>query len=158
MFSPRSVRIVLPASLILLSGLVACSDADSTTSPGAIATINVNAPDNATSGQSFTIDVGATAVGISGVHNGFVTVTVPAPLTVTAADPEAGTTASFSSGSASWNLGTLDAFTNSVLHLTVVGTLPNGSGGQLATISASLTADSISAGDAVASDSVQINP
>src|SRR4030095_15643840 len=97
MASSRSVRILLPAVLLLLSGLVACSDADSTTSPGAIATINVNAPDTATNGQPFTVDVGATAVGISGVHNGFVTVTVPAPLTITAADAEAGTTGRFSS-------------------------------------------------------------
>jgi hypothetical protein len=104
------------------------------------------------------VDVSATNVGIAGVHNGFVSVTVPAPLTITAADPEAGTAASFTSGSASWNLGTLDSNTNSVLHLTVVGTLPNGSVGQLVTVTASLTADAISPGDAVASDSVQINP
>jgi hypothetical protein len=158
MFRSTFRRTLLPAVLILLTGLVACSDNDTTTSPGAIASINVNAPDTATNGQSFTVDVNATAVGISGVHNGFVNIAVPAPLAIMAVDPEAGTTASFSAGSASWNLGTLDANTNSVLHLTIMGTLPNGSSGQLATITATLTADGISAGEAVASDSVQVNP
>ena len=158
MFSSRSTRTLLPAVLILLTGLVGCSDNDATTSPGAIASINVNAPDTATNGQTFNVDVLATAVGIAGVHNGFVNVTVPAPLTIMAADPDAGTTASFSPSSATWNLGTLDANTNSTLHVTVMGTLPTGSAGQLVTITASLTADGISAGDAVASDSVQVNP
>ena len=39
-----------------------------------------------------------------------------------------------------------------------MGNLPAGSTGQAVTITASLTADGINAGDAVASDSVQINP
>jgi len=84
--------------------------------------------------------------------------TVPAPLTVQATSPSSGTTASFTTGSATWNLGTLDANSNSSLHLTLMGNLPAGSTGQAVTITASLTADGINAGDAVASDSVQINP
>lgn len=158
MHSSRSRRFLVPLSLFLAIGLVSCSKNDTTTSPGAIATITVNAPDSAQNGQSFSVTVHSTAIGISGVHNGHVSVTVPAPLAVTAVDDSPGTSASFTTGSATWDLGTLDANTSSDLHITMVGTLPPGSAGQLVTISASLTADSISAGDAVASDSIQINP
>jgi hypothetical protein len=122
-----------------------------------LASITVTAPATAKSGQSFTIDVNATKVGVQGVHNGMVTVTIPAPLTVTAVDPSAGTTATFTSGSVSWNLGTLDSNSNSTLHITVVGTLPSGSTGQMLTVQASLMADGIRAGDAVAQDTVQLN-
>lgn len=150
-------RRLIPACLLLIFGPIACKN-DTTTSPGAIASLTVNAPDSATSGQSFTVDVNATAIGIAGVHHGQVTVTFPSPLTVTAVDPSPGTTATNTSGSASWSLGTLDSNSNSTLHVTVVGTLPAGSMGQLVTVTASMTADSINPGDLVSSDSVQINP
>lgn len=156
---PRSTRFLVPLAAFLLIGLVSCKENnDTTTAPGAIASLTVNAPDSATNGQSFTIDVNATAVGISGVHNGHVNVTVPSPLTVTAVSDSAGTTATFTSGSASWDLGTLDANSNSTLHVTVTGALPTGSTGQLVTVTATMTADGIGAGDLVSSDSIQINP
>ncbi|HEY4229987.1 MAG TPA: hypothetical protein VGO79_07425 [Thermoanaerobaculia bacterium] len=155
---PRSTRSLLWVVPFLVTGLVSCSKSDTTTAPGAIATVTVNAPDTATSGQSFDVTVDATAVGVNNVHNGVVQVTVPAPLTVQATSPSSGTTASFTTGSATWNLGTLDSNSNSSLHLTLMGNLPPGSNGQGVTITASLTADGINAGDAVASDSVQINP
>ncbi len=152
---PRLLRFAIPA--FALCAVFACKNNDTTTAPGAIASVTVNAPDTAKSGQSFTIDVNATNVGVQGVHNGMVTVTVPAPLIVTAVDPPAGTTASFNSGTATWNLGTLDSNSNETLHVTVVGTLP-GPAPQTLTVQASLTADGINAGDAVAQDTVQLNP
>jgi len=153
---PRFLRFVVPA--LLLVGFGSCKNNDTTTAPGAIASITVNAPDSTRSGQGFNIDVNATAVGINNVHNGHVNVTVPAPLQVTAADPAAGTNATFTSGSVSWNLGTLDSNSNAHLNVSVTSSLPPGSMGQLVTVTASLTADGINAGDAVATDTVQVNP
>jgi hypothetical protein len=153
---PRILRLAIP--VVALCALFACKNNDTTTAPGAIASVTVNAPDTAKSGQSFTVDVNATNVGVQGVHNGMVSVTVPAPLTVTAVDPSAGTTATFTSGSVTWNLGTLDSNSNSTLHITVVATLPTGSAAQMLTIQATLTADGIRAGDAVAQDTVQLSP
>lgn len=154
----RSPRILLWVLPFLVFGLVSCSKNDTATAPGAIASLTVKAPDSATSGQSFTVGIDATAVGINNVRNVLVNVTVPAPLTVTAVGPSGGETASFTSNSASWNIGILDSNTNSHLGVTVVGTLPPGSPVQAMAITASMTADGINAGDAVASDSVQINP
>ncbi len=155
---PRLTRSLLWVVPFLITGLVSCSKSDTTTAPGAIATVTVDAPDTATSGQSFDVTVNATAIGVNNVQNGVVQITVPAPLTVQATNPSSGTTATFTSGSATWNLGTLDSNSNSNLHLTLMGTLPAGSNGQAVTITASLTANGINAGDAVASDSVQLNP
>jgi len=161
---PRPVRSLLwiwivPCLVIGVIGLASCKNNDTTTAPGAVANVTVNAPDSATSGQGFDVTVNATAVGVANVQNAHVNVTLPAPLTVTAVNPSPGETASFTASTASWDIGTLDSNTNSNLHLTVVGTLPAGSpGGVSATISATLTATGINAGDAVASDTVQINP
>ena len=152
---PRSLLWVVP---FLFIGFLSCSKSDTTTAPGALANVTVNAPDSATSGQNFDVTVNATAIGVNNVKNGVVQVTVPAPLTVQAVNLSAGTTASFTTGSATWTLGTLDANTNSNLHLTIMGNLPPGSNGQAVTITASMTGDGINPGDAVASDSVQLNP
>jgi len=92
---PRSTRSLLWVVPFLFIGVVSCSKSDTTTAPGALATVTVNAPDTATSGQSFDVTVDATAVGVNSVHNGIVQVTVPAPLTVQATSPSSGTTASF---------------------------------------------------------------
>lgn len=153
---PRILRFALPA--VALGALFACKNNGTTTGPGAIASVTATAPDSAKSGQSFTIDVNATNVGVQGVHNGHVDVAVPAPLAVTAVDPSAGTTASFSGGTVSWNLGTLDSNSNSHLHITAVGTLMPGAPSQSVTIQASLTADGIRAGDAIAQATVVITP
>jgi len=153
---PRFLRFALPVAA--LCALFACKNNDVTTAPGALASITTNAPDNAMSGQPFTIDVNATNVGVQGVHNTMVTVTVPAPLTITAVDPPAATTASFSGATATWNVGTLDSNSNETLHVTVVGTLAPGSAPQTLTVQASLTADGVRAGDAVSTDTVVLNP
>ena len=112
---PRHTRSLLWVVPFLVVGIVSCSKSDTTTAPGAIATVTLNAPDTATSGQSFDVTVDATAVGVNNVHNGLVTVMVPTPLTVQAASPSSGTTASFTSGSATWNLGTLDSNSGIIL-------------------------------------------
>jgi hypothetical protein len=83
---------------------------------------------------------------------------VPAPLTVTSVSAPSGETASFTSGSATWDIGSLDSNSNSALHITMTGNLPPGAPGQAVTITATMTADGINAGDSVASDSVQLNP
>ena len=144
--------------LFALCVFFGCKNNDTTTSPGAIASVTVNAPDSATSGQTFTIDVSATNVGIAGVHNGHVSVTLPSALTVNSVDPSPGTTATFTPATVSWALGTLDSNTSSTLHVSVTGTLPPGSVAQTLTIQGSLTADGINAGDVVASDTMQLNP
>lgn len=153
---PRFLRFAIP--MTMLCGIYACSDTDTTTAPGAIASLSVDAPSSATSGQSFDVRVVAQNIGVSGIHNGHVNLSFPAPLVVSAVDPSPGTTATFTASSVSWALNTLDSNTNSTLHATVTGTLAAGSAAQTLTIQGTLTADGIRAGDAVAQDTVQLNP
>lgn len=146
---------------VLLLGLLACEDSKTTTGPGAIATVRFNAPNSVTSGQSFRVDVDILNIGINGVHNGRVDVTLPAPLTIVSIDASPGTSATFSNGSgaaASWTLNTLDSNSQSSLHITTTGTLPSGSGAMSLTLRAALTADGIRAGDAVASATMMLMP
>jgi len=154
--SPRSVRFAVAG--LFLVGVLACEDNKVTTAPGAVASVMFNAPDAAKSGQSFTIDVNALNVGVNGIHNGHVDVTLPAPLMVLSADPSPGTTATFSTSAVSWNLGTLDSNSQSRLHVGVVGTLPAGSAAQSLTVNAMLTADGIHPGDAIAHATIQLAP
>ena len=88
---------------------------------------------------------------------------MPVPLTVSAVDDSAGTTASFTNSTGggaqvSWNLGTLDSNTQSTLHITATGTLAAGAAAQTLTVRATLTADGIGAGEVVAEDNVQLLP
>jgi hypothetical protein len=160
---PRSllVRLFLPAAL--LAGAVACSDStDVTGSGGALGRVEVRAPDNATSGTAFNVDINATNVGVEGIHNGAVQITLPAPLSVNSVDPSAGTQATFSNSGAgatvSWTLNTLDSNTNSSLRINTTGTLLPAQPAQTLRIQASMTADGIRAGDAVAFKDVQLSP
>ncbi len=149
----------LSAAVLLIA--TACKDSGTTTAPGAIANLSIDAPGTVQSGQSFTIDVGAVNVGINNIHNGAVAVTLPAPLQVSSADGSSGTTASFSNGSGAtvtWNLGTLDSNSQSRLHISAMGILPSGSSAQTLTIRAMMTADGIKPGDAVAEQNVQLTP
>jgi hypothetical protein len=155
------LRIAVPA--ILLAALaIGCNDSDTTTAPGSVANVSIDAPQSARSGETFTIDVAAVAVGINNVHNGRVEVTLPAPLQVVSADPSAGTSATFSNvgggGTVSWILNTLDSNSQSRLHVATMGMLPAGSAAQTLTVRASLTGDGIRPGDAVANDSLQLMP
>jgi len=157
------LRIAVPAILCALAGLAsACNDNNTTTAPGSIANVSIDAPQSARSGETFTIDVGAIAVGVNNVHNGQVVVTLPAPLQVISVDASAGTSATFSNAggtaTVSWTLNTLDSNSQSRLHIATMGLLPSGSSAQTLTVRASLTGDGIRPGDAVANDSFQLMP
>jgi hypothetical protein len=154
------LRIAIPA-VLLAAAASACKDSDTTTAPGSVANVNIDAPQSARSGETFTIDVSAVAVGINNVHNGRVDVTLPAPLQVQSADASDGSAAFSNSAfgaTVSWVLNTLDSNSQSRLHVRTVGILPSGSGAQTLTVRASLTGDGIRAGDAVANDSLQLMP
>lgn len=159
----RIPRLALPAVLLAAAAAsFACKDSDTTTAPGSVANVGIDAPQSARSGETFTIDVSAVAVGINNVHNGRVEVTLPAPLQVQSAGASTGTSATFSNSPAgstvSWVLNTLDSNSQSRLHIQTSGVLPAGSGVQTLTVRASLTGDGIRAGDAVANDSLQLMP
>jgi hypothetical protein len=155
----RILRFAIPVLLMVV--VSACKDSDTTTAPGSLANVTINAPGSVPSGQSFTIDLAATAVGVSNVQNGQVTVTLPSPLIVSSVDASSGTSATFTNGTGAtvtWTLGALDANTQSTLHVNVAGTLPSGSAAQSLTLQAVLTATGIGAGDATAQTSVQLMP
>jgi hypothetical protein len=155
------LRLAIPAALLAATA-TACKDSDTTTAPGSVATVSIDAPQSARSGETFTIDVSAVAIGINNVHNGRVEVTLPAPLQVQSADASGGTSATFANSSAgatvTWVLNTLDSNSQSRLHVQTMGTLPAGSSAQTLMVRASLTGDGIHAGDAVANDSLQLMP
>jgi Domain of unknown function DUF11 len=153
---PGYFRYVVPA--ILMAGFLACKGSDTTTSPGALANVTLNGPSSATSGQSITLDLAATAVGVNNVQNGIVTVTVPSPFVANSVNASSGTSAAISGGTVTWTLGTLDSNSQSTLHISVTGTIPPGSASQSVTFQATLTATGINAGEAVASATVQLNP
>ena len=153
----RIFRFAAPA--ILLAGLaVACHNSDTAAGNGALGRVSVSAPDNVTSGQAFDVEIDALNIGVQGIHNGVVTVNVPAPLVVNSVAPSGGTQATFSGGTVTWTLNTLDSNTQSTLHINATGTLPAGAAPMNVTIQASLVADGIRAGDAVATDTFQLNP
>ena len=147
--------------VLLTLGLAACHDSKTTTAPGALANVALNAPSSVSSGQGFTIDVSAVTVGVNNVHNAGVSVTLPAPFTVSAADASSGTSATFVSGSGAsvtWTLGTLDSNSQARLHIQTMGVLPAGAGAMSLSVSATLTADGIHPGDAVANATIQLTP
>ncbi|MDQ2869729.1 MAG: hypothetical protein M3S32_03225 [Acidobacteriota bacterium] len=148
-------------SILLILALAGCHDRETSTAPGALANVRVDAPESARSGETFTIDVSAVTVGINNVRNGRVEVMLPAPLSVVSVEASSGTAATFSNGaggSVSWNLNTLDSNSQSRLHIQTTGVLPSGSVAQSLTIRASMTADGVHSGDAVAQDTVQLLP
>lgn len=138
--------------------LTACKGSDTTTSPGSLANVTINGPASAASGQSFSLDLAATAVGVNNVQNAQVSVTVPSPFVVNSVTASSGTNATSSGGAVIWTLGTLDSNSQSTLHVNVTGTLPAGSAAQTVTFQAQLIATGINPGDAVASTSVQLTP
>src|SRR5262249_38559938 len=158
---PFPIRLGLASAVLVGSpALVACEDSKTTTAPGVVASVRFNAPDNARSGQSFTVDVSAVNVGINGLHNGHVDVTLPSPLLVNSVDASPGTQATFSNASGatvSWTLNTLDSNSSSTVHINVTGMLPAGSPTPMSlTLRASLTADGVAPGDAVATATVML--
>jgi hypothetical protein len=162
MKASRLVPLAAAAAGVFALASLGCHDhSDTTTAPGAIATLTVDAPDTAHSGQTFDVAVRATAVGINNVHNGRVDVTLPAPLAVSSVNAPSGTSATFANGAGAtvtWDIGTLDSNSQSSLHVTTVGTLAAGAPAQTVTIQATMTADGIRPGDAVAQHNVQVTP
>ena len=151
-------RLAVPIlAFAALATLTACNNDDVTGANGALGRISVDAPDNATSGQNFNIQVTAEAIGVQNIDNGMVTVTVPAPLTIVGVqsdDPQ--TSATFNGNTVTWTLGTLDSNTQSVLTITVNGTTASQMTGLV--VSAQMTGNGINAGDAVATDTFNLNP
>lgn len=154
-------RLALP--LVLVPGFVACDDDDDITgSNRSLARVSVDAPDSSRSGNEFEIQVTAENIGISNIRNGRVDVTLPLPLLVMGVGTSAGTNATFTNGltggRVTWDLGTLDSNSQSRLNIRTVGILPAGQGSTRVTIEASLTGQSIGAGDAVAREEMTIEP
>lgn len=164
MKSFRVSRLAIPVLVLGLLGLAGCNDEnDITGTGGALATLLVDAPSSAVSGQPFDVAIRVTAVGVNNVHNGRVEVTLPAPLSVTAVSASPGTSGTFSNtagggAQATWMLNTLDSNTQSTLHITTVGVLAAGEPARSVTVQAVLTADGIPPGDADAQDAVQLTP
>jgi hypothetical protein len=149
--------------LLLVLSLVACSDDDDVTgSGGSLARVEIDAPSSATTGNAFEVQVKALNVGVSNIRNGRIDATFGVPLAILSVDTSPGTSASFSNGPTggriTWDLGTLDSNSESRLTVQTVGVLAPTQGSQTAMIDASMTAQGISAGDAVATDTVTINP
>ena len=154
---------ILPVLVLGFLGLTGCDDNDDITGTGgALATLLVDAPTSAVSGQPFDVAVRVTAVGVTNVQDGLVLATLPPPLAVTAVNASPGTSATFvnAGGGAvvTWDLNTLDSNTQSTLHITTTGTLAAGEPARTVTVLAALTADGISPGDAQAQDAVQLMP
>jgi len=145
-----ALLLVLPLSML---ALVACgNDNDVTGSGGALASLNLDVPETVHSGTAFNIGVSTTALGVTNVRNGVVTVTLPAGVTATSVDAEAGTSATTSGSTVSWTLNTLDSNTSSTLTIHAMGTLPAGAPNQSLEVQASMVADGISNGELVANE------
>jgi hypothetical protein len=141
----------------------ACRDNDEVTSANfSLVRLSVDAPDTARSGSSFGVEVRALNVGVAGVHDGHLTVTLPSPLTVISVEAPAGTSATFfngaSGGTVDWNLGTLDSNSQSKLEITAMGLLSPSEATRKVTVAATMTAQGIKPGDAVAQDDVTLTP
>ncbi len=165
MIRPRIARLaIFPALALAILGLTGCDDNnDISGSGGALATMMVDAPDSAVSGQPFDIAIRTNAIGIENIHNGRVQVTLPAPLSVTAVSASPGTSATFANttgggAQVTWELNTLDSNTQSTLHITTTGALAPGEAARSVTVQAVMTADGISAGDVDAQDALQLMP
>ena len=154
-------NLLLRPAVVLLAvlGLAGCNDDDGVTSSrGSLAAVEVEAPGTVQSGAEFGVDLSAANVGVSNIQNSRVDVTFDAPLTIVSVDPSSGSTATIVGNRIVWNLGTLDANTRSRLAARAMGVLAAGQASRTAMIRAELTGQGISAGDAVATDSVTINP
>ena len=158
-------RLRLPAALLLLAaglGAPACNNESVTGTGGALAQLEMDMPDTVRSGVPFHAGSSAANVGVEGVHEGVVTITLPAPLSITDVATSPGTSATFTNGgvgaTVTWNLHTLDSFTRSNLTIFSTATLPSGAAEQILTARASMVADGIGFGELVANDSFVLAP
>lgn len=160
----KNFRILcLAAGLVSLVAVGACSDnSDTTTGNLSVVRLTVDAPDTAKSGANFGVQVRTLNVGVAGIHDGHSTVTLPSPLTVISVQAPSGTSATFSNGASGgtvdWNLGTLDSNSQSTLDITAMGLLSPSEATRKLTVVATMTADGVKPGDAVAQDDVTLTP
>ena len=148
------------AAVLMLAAALGCNDDDNDVagSRGSLVSLDVDAPSFAQSGVEFGIQVNAGNVGFSNIRNGRVVITFETPLAPRSVDASAGTAATISGNSVSWDLQTLDSNTRSNLDIRVVGTLSPGENSRSARVRAELTGQGVSAGEAVADDFVTITP
>lgn len=153
----------LVLTLLLAATLSAASCGDNTDVTAAnqsLVRVSVDAPDTAKSASSFGVQVRALNLGVAGIHDGHVTITLPAPLTVLAVNASAGTTAAFTNGIAGgtvqWDMSTLDSNSQSKIDITTMGVLGTTEGTKRLTVVASMTAQGINPGDAIAQDDVTL--
>jgi hypothetical protein len=144
-----------------LVGISACHDnADVTSANLSLVRLMVDAPDIVKSGENFGVQVRAMNVGLAGVHEGHVTVTLPAPLTILSVAAPSGSSATFSNGisggTVNWDLGTLDSNSQEKLDITTRGVLAPTEGTKKLTVVATMIADGIKPGDAAAQDDVTL--
>ena len=162
---PATRRLRIPVLSALLAAAlftVACNNDDVAGSGGALARLEMDMPDTVYSGVPFDAGAAAANVGVEGVHDGVVTITLPAPLRITDVAASPGTSATFSNdgigSTVSWDLHTLDSNTRSTLTIYATATLPEGAPEQILTAQASMVADGISFGELVANDSFVLAP
>jgi hypothetical protein len=153
----------LVLTLLLAATLSAASCGDNkdvTAANQSLVQVSVDAPDTAKSGSTFGVQVRALNVGVAGIHDGRVTITLPSPLTVIAVDASAGTTATFTNGVAGgtvqWDLHTLESNSQSRIDITTMGVLGATEGTKRLTVVATMTAQGINPGDAIAQDDVTL--
>ena len=159
MFKPRVLWFVLGFASLL--GIAACHDnADVTSANLSLVRLMVDVPDIVKSGENFGAQVRAMNVGLAGVHEGHVTVTLPAPLTILSVAAPSGSSATFtngiSGGTVTWDLGTLDSNSQEKLDITTKGVLAPTESTKKLTVVATMVADGIKPGDAGAQDDVTL--
>jgi hypothetical protein len=162
---PATGRLPVRISLVVLLaslGAAACNNESVTGTGGALAQLEMDMPDTVHSGVPFDAGASAANVGVEGVHEGIVTIALPAPLRITDVATSPGTSATFSNDGVGatviWDLHTLDSFTRSNLTIHATATLPGGAPEQILTAQASMVADGISFGELVANDSFVLAP
>ena len=161
MRASRWFRMALFPLPLIVAGFAACNNDDVSGTGGALARLEMDMPDTVRSGVPFDAGASAAAVGVENVHDGVVTITLPAPLRITDVTASPGTSATFSNvglATVTWTLRTLDSNTRSTITIYATGTLPPGAGEQLLTAQAAMVADGISLGELVANDSFVLAP
>jgi hypothetical protein len=158
----RFLWVVIGAVLVaaILSAAACGDNKDVTAANQSLVQVAVDAPDTAKSGSSFGVQVRALNVGVAGIHEGHMAVTLPSPLAVISVSAPAGTSATFTNGIAGgtvqWNMATLDSNTQAKLDITTMGLLAPTDGTKRLTVVASMTAQGIMSGDVVAQDDVTL--
>lgn len=140
---------------------VSCGDnTDVTAANQSLVQVLVDAPATAKTGTSFRVQARATNVGVAGIHEARMTITLPSPLTVVSVDASGGTTATFTNGMAGgtvqWDLRTLDSNSQARVDITTMGVLGATEATKRLTVVGSMTAQGIHQGDAVAQDDVTL--